>query len=258
MRLADTIVFITGGGRGIGREIALSVAKEGAEVAVNDINAEGAATVAKEIEQLGRKSLVVPGDVTKKSDVELMVQRVVETFGRIDVFFNNAGIIQANPFLDISEEEWDRTMDINAKGVFLCGQAVARQMLIQGKGKIINTSSIASRVGNAYQAAYNASKAAVSSLTKSMALAFGPAGITVNALAPGIIGTSMWDFLDERLATFLHLPPGEPRKRRIEQVPLRREGTPADVAKVAVFLASSDSDYINGQTINICGGTVMS
>lgn len=258
MRLENTIVFITGGGRGIGRAIALSVAKEGADVAVNDINHETAAAVVQEIEHLGRRGLVVPGDVTQKAAVTQMVQHVVHTFGRIDVFFNNAGIIQATPFLEISEAEWDRTMTINAKGVFLCGQAVAQQMLKQGKGKIINTSSIASRVGSAYQAAYNASKAAVSSLTKSMALALAPSGITVNALAPGIIDTDMWVYLDERLSTFLNLPPGEPRKRRIQQVPLGRQGTPEDIAKVAVFLASSDSDYINGQTINICGGTVMS
>lgn len=258
MRLADTFVFITGGARGIGREIALSVAKEGADVAVNDINTEGAGAVVKELEHLKRRALAVPGDVTNKAAVERMVQQVVAAFGRIDVFFNNAGIIQAAPFLELSEEEWDRTMNVNAKGVFLCGQAVAKQMLKQGRGKIINTSSIASRVGNAYLAAYSASKAAVSSLTKSMTLALSPAGVTVNALAPGIIGTAMWEFLDERLATFQNLPRGEPRNRRVQQVPLGREGTPTDVAKVAVFLASSESDYINGQTINICGGTVMS
>ncbi|RMF84779.1 MAG: glucose 1-dehydrogenase [Nitrospinota bacterium] len=258
MRLENRVVFITGGGRGIGREIALSVAREGADVAVNDIEAAWAAAVAKEIEAMGRRSLAVPGDVTNKAEVERMVQQVVEHFGRIDIFFNNAGIIQATPFLDLSEEEWDRTMAVNAKGVFLCGQAVARQMIKQGKGKIINTSSIASRIGNAYMSAYNASKAAVSSLTKSMALALAPHGITVNALAPGIISTTMWDFLDSRLAQFQNLPPGEPRKRRVQQVPLGREGTPADVARVAVFLASDDADYINGQTINICGGTVMS
>jgi acetoin reductase-like protein len=258
MQLAGQVALVTGAARGIGRAIALGLAQEGAEVAVADIRTDLLHDTAARIAQSGRRTLALAVDVTQKVQVDRMVQQVLETFGHLEVFFNNAGVIKIHNFLDITEDDWDWMMDINAKGVFLCAQAVARQMVHQGHGKIINTASIAARQGVADSAVYAASKAAVMSLTRSMALSLASQGITVNALAPGMVDTDMWALIDEQTATMRQMPPGEPKRRRITRIPLGRPATPEDIARVAVFLASSASDYMTGQTLNIDGGNVQS
>ncbi|GIX47796.1 MAG: sorbitol dehydrogenase [Candidatus Tectimicrobiota bacterium] len=258
MQLAGKIALVTGAARGIGRAIAVALAQEGADVAVADVRTDLLEETAARVQEHGRRSLALGVDVTRKAEVAQMVAQTVAAFGRIDVFFNNAGIIKIHDFLDITEEDWDTIMAVNAKGVFLCAQAVARQMVRQGGGKIINTASIAARQGVPDSAVYAASKAAVMSLTRSMALSLAPHGITVNALAPGMVDTDMWALIDAQTAALRGLPPGEPRARRIRRIPLGRPAQPEDIARVAVFLASSSADYLTGQTLNIDGGTIMS
>jgi len=258
MTLAGKVALVTGAARGIGRAIALRLAQDGADVAVADMREELLRDTAATIAGHGRRTLAVQVDVTQQSQVEAMVQQVVGTFGRLDVFFNNAGVIKIHDFLDITEADWDWIMDVNAKGVFLCAQAVARQMVRQGSGKIINTASIAARQGVADSAVYAASKAAVMSLTRSMALSLAPRGITVNALAPGMVDTDMWDLIDEQTAMLRDMPRGTPKQRRVRRIPIGRPAVPQDIANVAAFLASSDSDYITGQTLNIDGGNIQS
>ena len=258
MLLNDKVALVTGAARGIGRGIALRLAQEGADVAVADIREKLLQEAVAGIEGQGRRSLALTVDVTQKIQVEQMVAQVVSTFGRVDVFFNNAGIIKIHDFLDITEEDWDGIMDVNAKGVFLCGQAVARQMVRQGTGKIINTASIAARQGVVDSAVYAASKAAVMSLTRSMALSLAAKGVTVNALAPGMVDTDMWALIDEQTAEMRGMPIGEPKTRRIRRIPLKRPAQPEDIARVAVFLASDLADYMTGQTLNIDGGNVQS
>ncbi len=258
MRLQNKVVLVTGAARGIGRAIAERLAEEGADVAVADIRETLLEDTIKAIADLGRRTLSLTVDVTRKAQVEQMVQQVVTTFGRVDIFFNNAGVIKIHDFLDISEEDWDHIMAVNAKGVFLCGQAVARQMVQQGSGKIINTASIAARQGVADSAVYGASKAAVMSLTRSMALSLARKGVTVNALAPGMVDTDMWSLIDAETAEMRGMPQGEPKQRRIRHIPIGRPAYPADIANVAAFLASSDADYMTGQTLNIDGGNVLS
>ena len=258
MELEGKVVLVTGAARGIGRAIAERVAACGADVAVADVRAEALAGVAGAIERAGRRALALTVDVTRKAEVEAMVEQTVTTLGGLDVLFNNAGIIEVHEFLELEEADWDRIMAVNAKGVFLCAQAGARHMVARGSGRIINTASIAARVGVPDMAAYAASKAAVMSLTRSMALALGPKGVTVNALAPGIVDTDMWDKIDAQRADIHGQAPGQPRRERVAQIPVGRAATPADIAGVAAFLASDAAAHINGHTLNVDGGSVPS
>lgn len=266
MRLENLVVAVTGGGQGIGRAMALRLAQEGAHLAIADTNEETAKGVAGEIAALGRRSLAVPTDVSRKAECERMVERIVETFGRLDVLFCNAGIIQVKRVFDITEEDWDRMFAVNCKGVFFTLQAGARQMLRQNplrpggpRGKIINTSSIAGRYGGGrpWVLHYAASKAAVISITQTAAMDLAPL-VTVNSICPGIVDTAMWKALDEQWSKLQGWEKGEAWRRRVAAVPMGRPEIPEDVAGLAAFLASSDSDYMTGQALNIEGGLIFS
>jgi meso-butanediol dehydrogenase/(S,S)-butanediol dehydrogenase/diacetyl reductase len=212
MNLQGKVVLVTGAARGIGRAIAERLAECGADLAVADLDLDALALVVAAVEKKGRRALALRVDVTKKSEVVQMVAMTINQFERIDVLFNNAGIIEICDFLEVDEAQWDRVMEVNAKGVFLCGQSVARHMVTRSAGRIVNTASVASRLGLHDMAAYTASKAVVMSLTRTMALALGPKGITVNALAPGIVTTDMWTKIDTQRATMRGQARGEPMR----------------------------------------------
>ena len=258
MRLPDKISIITGAGQGIGKGIALRLAKEGCHVVVAELNPKTAEQTALEIRKLGRESLAIPTDVTSCTSLENMVQEAISKFGRIDILVNNAGIIKANFFLDMDENIWRKIIEVNLTGVFLCSQAVARYMVIQKYGKIININSKSGKKGGTWLAAYCASKFGVIGLTQSMALDLAPYRINVNAVCPGnVFETPMWDQLDKEFAPKLGIPPEKVRAKYLEKVPLERECRMEDVANVVVFLASEETSYMTGQAINITGGQEM-
>jgi NAD(P)-dependent dehydrogenase (short-subunit alcohol dehydrogenase family) len=247
MKLDKKTAIVTGARRGIGRSAALALAKEGANVVVCDISQEDCQKVVTEIEGLGRKGLAVKCDVSSKAAVEEMVKRAVKEFGRIDILVNNAGIISYKPFLDLTEEEWDNTLKVNLKGQFLCAQSVAKEMVKNKRGRIINIASISSGgCGIAFPsiAHYTASKGGVIGLTEALALELTPLGINVNAICPGAIDTDMSKGVKESGQL-------EPLLRRI---PKGRLGQPEEIANLVTFLASGDSDYISGSAIVIDGG----
>jgi 3-oxoacyl-[acyl-carrier protein] reductase len=247
MILAGKAALVTGASRGIGREIALELARQGANVAVNFAGSEAKANeVVDEIKTLGRDAFAVKCDVSNSKDVAEMVKGTIDRFGHLDILVNNAGITRDNLLMRMKEEEWDDVININLKGVFLCTKAVTRQMMKQRVGRIINIASIVGVSGNPGQANYVAAKAGVIGLTKTTAKELASRNITVNAIAPGFICTDMTDKLSE-----------EVKKEMLKQIPLARLGEPKDVAKVAAFLASDDTSYITGQTIHIDGGMVM-
>ncbi|MBY5406774.1 SDR family oxidoreductase [Rhizobium leguminosarum] len=261
-------VAITGAAQGIGRAIALRLASEGANITISDLNLDGAEKVAEEVMALGRSALAVRSDVTVASDCDNLVSISAEHFGRLDMLVCNAGFIQVKPFLDITPDDLDRLLSVNVKGVYFSVQAGARQMLRQTplgpgrpKGKIVTMSSIAARYGAGpmapFTAPYRASKAAVVSITQSAAYSFAP-DITVNAICPGLVETDMWKTMDKQMAALKKQPEGELWKQRVSAVPMGRGQTPEDVAGLASYLASTDADYMTGQSINIEGGLTMS
>jgi NAD(P)-dependent dehydrogenase (short-subunit alcohol dehydrogenase family) len=256
MKLENEVAIVTGAGRGIGRGIALHLAREGAHVAVCDIHGESAKEVCQEIKQIHPRDRGFPlqVDVSVEKDVEAMVSRVVRDLGSIDILVNNAGILAIRPAVDISEQEWDRVLAVNLKGPFLCSKHVAREMGKRKKGKIINIASNAGKRGDRFLAHYCASKFGVIGLTQVLAKELGPQNIRVNAVCPGFIETDMFAVLDEGFGKYLGKTPEENREEFIASVPLGRMGNPDDVGSVVAFLASKDADYIHGQAINICGG----
>ncbi len=246
LSLEGRVALITGGARGIGREIALLFAKEGADIALCDVNLEQAEQTAKEIRDSGRECIAFKTDVTDLKQVQDMVDKILDKFKKLDILINNAGITKDNLILRMSEEDWDKVISVNLKGCFICTKAASRVMLKQRFGKIINLASIIGIMGNAGQANYSASKAGIIGLTKSIAKELAPRGVSVNAIAPGFIKTEMTDRLPEDI-----------QKRMLSAIPLARFGTPKDVANLALFLSSESSSYITGQAIQIDGGMLM-
>lgn len=245
MRLKDKVALITGSAQGIGREIALVFAREGADVVISDINFEKAAKTSAEIAALGRKSLGLELDVTAYAKVEEAVNKILDKFGKVDILVNNAGITKDGLLLRMSEADWDAVINVNLKGTFNCTKAVSKLMIKQHSGRIINIASIIGIIGNPGQANYSASKAGIIALTKTAAKELASRNINVNAVAPGYIQTEMTAKLPEEL-----------KQKMLALIPLNKLGSPADVANVCLFLASEESGYITGQTIVVDGGMV--
>ena len=247
MHLKDKIAIVTGGSRGIGKEICLKFASLGANLVINYIGDKTQAEDTKaECEKLGAKVVLSEGDVSKMADCEKLFQTAMDTFGRVDILVNNAGITRDNLLMRMSEEEFDAVIAVNLKGTFNCMKQAARPMMKQKYGKIINMASVVGVTGNAGQVNYAASKAGVIGMTKSMAKELANRGVTVNAIAPGFIRTAMTDVLSDDV------------KAEITRViPMGVMGETEDVANLAAFLASDASRYITGQVINVDGGMVM-
>jgi len=244
--LEDKVAIVTGAAQGIGRAIALLLAKEGAHIVVSDINLPKAQETAQEIEALGRKALPIQVNVVRLEDVEKMVTAVIEHFGRVDILVNNAGITRDRLILRMTEEDWDAVLDVNLKGTFNCTKAVLRHMAKQKSGKIVSIASVVGEMGNAGQGNYAASKAGVIGFTKSMAREFAQRGININAVAPGYIETAMTDAIPEAA-----------REEWKKWIPMQRFGQPEDVAQAVLFLVSEASSYITGQVLNVNGGIYM-
>ena len=256
MRLENKVALVTGGARGIGRAIAEGFDAEGARVVIADVLAEAARRTAH---ALDGESLGVAVDVTQQASIDAMVETVVGRMGRVDILVNNAGIFEMAPLAEITEQSFDRVFNVNVKGLLFTAQAVARQMIKQGDGgKIINIASQAGRRGEARVGVYCASKAAVISLNQSLGLELIQHRINVNAIAPGVVDTPMWDEVDAQFARYEGRPIGEKKREVGEAVPFGRMGVPGDFAGAAVFLASADSDYVVAQTLNVDGGNWLS
>jgi D-sorbitol dehydrogenase (acceptor) len=256
MKLEGKVAIVTGGARGIGAAICRRYADEGARVAVADVLADEADALAREI---GRGAFAVELDVTRRASIDAMVRTVVEQGLGIDVLVNNAAVFEMAPLLEITEASFEKQFAVNVKGLLFTLQAVAAQMVKQGRGgKIVNFSSQAGRRGEPLVAVYCASKAAVISLTQSAGLALIKHGINVNGIAPGVVDTPMWDQVDALFAKYEALPVGEKKRRVGEAVPYGRMGVPEDLTGAAVFLASADADYVVAQTLNVDGGNWMS
>jgi acetoin reductase-like protein len=258
MRMQGKVAIVTGAARGIGRAIAERYAREGAVCAVADIDLEGARRTAEALRGVGAEAFAVGLDVTSRDSIRSMVDTVVTKAGGIDVLVNNAGVVEVQPIFEIDEPAWDRVFGVNVKGLFFALQAAARHMVERGKGgKIINLASEAGQRADPHVIAYSATKAAVISITKTAALALIPHGINVNAISPGVVDTPMWVEVDRLFGKWKGKAVGETKREVEKEVPFGRFGKPEDLAGVAVFLATSDSDYMLGQTVNVDGGRVM-
>lgn len=265
MNLVDErTVGVTGAGSGIGRAIALTLAQAGAKVMVTDIDAAAAQRVRDEILAQGGTAEAMHLDVTNQAEAAKVVQAIVDAWGRLDIWCNNAGVSTMNRFVDLTERDWDFNMDINAKGVFLCSQVAVQQMLKQPldkdgvRGRIINTASMAGKRGNApFLAHYVASKFAVVGLTQAMAGEFGPDHILVNAVCPGYVRTGMQERELQWEAALRGVQVEDVQRLYIDDTPLGRLETPEDVAKVVLFLASPLANFITGEAINVNGGAWM-
>jgi NAD(P)-dependent dehydrogenase (short-subunit alcohol dehydrogenase family) len=256
MKLKDKVAIVTGGARGIGEAICRRYAAEGARVVVTDRLGQEAQRLAVEI---GGGSFGVSFEATDRASIANLVSTVVTQAGGIDILVNNAATFDLAPILEITEESYDNVFAVNVKGLLFTLQAVARQMVVQGRGgKIVNLSSQAGRRGEALVAVYCASKAAVISLTQSAGLGLIEHKINVNGIAPGVIDTPMWDQVDALFARYEARPIGEKKRLVGEAVPYGRMGKPDDLAGAAVFLASADADYVVAQTLNVDGGNWMS
>ncbi len=243
MRLKDKVCLITGGGRGIGKATALRFAQEGARVAVADVDLAVAAEVAHEI---GEHGLALQMDVSRRESIESALDQIVTRWGRLDVLVNNAGILRDAQLLKLTEEDFDAVIDVNLKSVFSCTQAAARRMVEQGSGVILNASSVVALYGNFGQSNYVAAKSGVIGMTKVWARELGPKGVRVNAVAPGFIETRMTAGIPEKVIEKIN-----------ERVPLRRMGSPEEVANAYLWLASDEASYVNGHVLSVDGGATV-
>lgn len=243
--LKGKTAIITGSGRGIGRAIALAMAEQGANIVVNDVNMESAGEVVAEIEAMGRQAIAVKADVTSEEQIKEMIETCINRFGKLDILVNNAGIIQTVPVTEIDGKDWDRVMEVNLKGVFLCCKAALAPMKAQHGGKIINIASVAGKRGGGLlgNSCYSASKGGVIAFTKSLARESGPFGINVNAITPAFTDTEMTRSIAPDKKEFI-----------IKMLPLGRVGQPSDIAGAVCFLASSMSDYMTGEIMDVDGG----
>ncbi len=246
MKLTGKVALVTGAAQGIGRAIALLLARNGADIVVSDINLEKAEETAKEIRAIGPKATAVKVDVSSLSDVERMVEAIIEKLAKIDILVNNAGITRDKLILRMTEEDWDAVLGVNLKGTFNCTKTVIRHMAKQRSGKIVNIASVVGEMGNAGQANYSASKAGVIGLTKTIAREYAQRGVNVNAIAPGYIETPMTEALPEKAKEELK-----------KLIPMERLGKPEDVAEAVLFLVCEESSYITGQVLNVNGGIYM-
>ncbi|MBI4845573.1 MAG: 3-oxoacyl-[acyl-carrier-protein] reductase [Candidatus Omnitrophica bacterium] len=246
MRLKEKVALVTGGARGIGKEIAMLLAKEGADCVICDVNEVELNSTAQEIEKLGVKCMPVVLNVTDLLQCEQTVNKIIDKLKKIDILVNNAGITKDGLLLKMSEADWDSVINVNLKGTFNCTKAVSKAMIKQRSGRIVNIASIIGLMGNAGQVNYAASKAGIIGLTKSVAKEIAKRNITVNAIAPGFIESKMTEILPEDVKTAM-----------LNQIPLARFGKAEDVAQLVLFLVSDDASYITGQVISINGGMLM-
>lgn len=246
MNLENKIALVTGAGQGIGKTIALTLARHGANVVVADINETTISTVAHEVEALNRRAFPLCLDVVNLAACEEAVKKTIDAFGKLDILINNAGITRDMVLLRMKEEQWDQVIAVNLKGTFNCTKAAIRYMFRNKYGRIVNISSVTGAMGNPGQANYSASKAAVIGFTKAVAREYAHCGITVNAVAPGFIKTAMTDAIPEK-----------EREAMVAMIPAQKLGTPEDVAHIVCFLASDLAAYITGQVIHVNGGLYM-
>ncbi|MFC1577239.1 3-oxoacyl-[acyl-carrier-protein] reductase [Candidatus Omnitrophota bacterium] len=246
MKLKQEVAIITGGARGIGREIALAFAREGAKVAICDVNPEALDATRREIESLKAECITGSVDVTKAEAVESFVQKTLDNFKKIDILINNAGITKDAALVRMTQESWDQVLNVNLKGAFNCMKAVSKTMMRQRKGNIVNVASVIGIIGNPGQANYAASKGGLIALTKSVAKELASRNVRVNAIAPGFIQTDMTARL-----------PDDIKAQMLKFIPMGSFGTADDVARLVLFLASEDSRYITGQVVKVDGGMVM-
>jgi meso-butanediol dehydrogenase/(S,S)-butanediol dehydrogenase/diacetyl reductase len=257
MELAGQVAIVTGSGKGIGRAIALELADMGADLVLAELEPAAGELTASDVRARGRAAITVPTDVRRQTDLDLMVRHCVDRFGRVDILVNNAGVHRSALPWDVTEEHWDTLMTVNAKAVFFATQAVLRLMIAARRGTIINVASMAAKVGSKTSVPYAASKGAVVSMTRGLALACAEYGIRVNCVCPGYVGTDMPLRTDREMVSLLGLAPGEYLRRLTDRVPMGRPARPEEVAHVVGFLASSRAGYMTGQAINVCGGLVM-
>jgi len=246
MSLNKKVALVTGAGGGIGRAVVIMLAKEGADIIVNDINSNSAGQTAEMVHSIGSEALVSCANIVVRTEVELMFDEINKKFGRLDILVNNAGVTRDNFLAKMTEDEWDQVMAVNLKGVFNCTQLAVKMMIEQSAGKIVNLSSASGQMGNIGQVNYAASKAGIIGITKTLAKELAKFNINVNAVAPGFINTPMTSKVPEKV-----------RNMTKSNIPLRRFGEPEDVAKVVKFLVTDDSDYITGQIISCNGGLYM-